>query len=100
MITVNQIVLFQFQKADKYKVYKYAKKAKFKINLFLAHGAYVAVYIAPKRLQDEDIFLNEAALQGYLDFIRELRNHNVKYFQTVYDKVNRQQFGYENLTMF
>lgn len=83
---INQIILFQFEKADKWRIYRAIKENGINIKL-LRHDMYIlGIYMPPKKLESGDVFIDYDLLNMYTNFIASLNKRQISYFQTIYNK--------------
>jgi len=84
-IKINEIVLFQFNKKDKHKIYAHARKCNISMNLFNKKSFLLSIYIPKKKILNADMILDMEDCESFLKFIRQLKNNGIKTHIKVYE---------------
>lgn len=90
--TLTEIVLFQFRKADRSKIYAHAKRAGVKIIMVQKEKYLLAIYQPPKRFSEVNAYLDEADIRAFHAFLKRLRSSECRYHYKVYSDILT-QFG-------
>lgn len=85
-IKIDEIVLFQFRKIDKHKIYAHAKNCDLKINIFNRGLFLLGIYLPKKNVTNTDLILDLKDAESFILFIRKLKNNGVVTHISVYKK--------------
>lgn len=89
---INQIILFQFEKSDKWRIYRVKRETGLHISLLNNDLNLLGIYIPPKKLENGNVFLDFKLLDHYISFIKLLEKRGVKYYAKTY---NETYFSYK-----
>lgn len=85
-LKINEIVLFQFQKSDKYRVYRLMRKFDLNISLITNKLYLVGIYIPPKKLIKSNIYLDHKLVNNVTSLIGALYKADINFFMKVYNE--------------
>ena len=85
-LKLDQLVVFQFRKIDKFKIYAHARNSAVPLKLFTFDKYLLGLYIPPKKLEDGNVFLDRNLLGNYIAFIDRIRLNSIKCFVKIYNE--------------
>ena len=89
--SIQEIVLFQFRKTDKNKIYAHAKRAGVKIIMVTNEKYLLGIYQPPKRFSEVNAYIDEGDIRAFHAFLKRIRKSECRYFYKVFSDILTQK---------
>jgi len=83
-LKIDEIVLFQFKKKDKHKLYNHAKKSGLNINMFSKDDFLLCIYLPKKKITETDLIIDNLEAESFIRFVRQIKNNGIQCHIKVY----------------